>query len=434
MAKVKVPDQLNICLMAQKFPILGRASDQGFLWPIARGLAVRGHNVTVIAAKSPLGKNEVHRDGVRVFYLHEGYPNLSHLPFEEAAYRKFYELHKAEPFHLIHSIDRTARLIAHDREKLNVAVAYDVEATQMSQIFSILGMGQESVSNILATGIAVVYKFLSTFFGGDRELLSHADGVFVTSPQQRIFLERYYLYPDFHTYTVPYGIELGNLAPRPEAQGLKKQLKLSENAQVAVTLSDMTEPQEVINLLIAFEKVAIKKPNAYMIIIGNGPGWKEIEFQMLSLALGNRVIMTGALKAEEISDYVTISDVFVNLSSRSTGFEPSMIEAMAQRKVIIGSEVSPIAHIVEDGRDGFLLRPADTESLSHLLIEIFSGGLPIADIGERAREKVINLFDTRKMVHSIEEAYRQILLNTKVLKRLSSRPKIHPAEAPPAAP
>src|SRR6185312_4468703 len=104
MAKVKVPDQLNICLMAQKFPILGRASDQGFLWPIAKGLAGRGHNVTVIAAKSPLGKNEVHRDGVRVYYLHEGYPNFSHLPFEEAAYRKFYELHKAEPFHLIHSI------------------------------------------------------------------------------------------------------------------------------------------------------------------------------------------------------------------------------------------------------------------------------------------------------------------------------------------
>lgn len=434
MAKIKVPDQLNICLMAQKFPILGRATDHGFLWPIAKGLASRGHKVTVIAAKSPLGKNEVLRDGVRVFYLHEGYPNLSQMPFEKAAYKKFFDLHSVEPFHLVHSIDRSARLIAHNREKLNVAVAYDVEATQMSQIFSILGMTQESVSNFLSTGVAVVYKFLSTYFGGDRELLSDADGIFVTSPQQRIFLERYYLYPDFHTYTVPYGIELGNLAARPEAQGLKKQLKLSENSQVVVTLSDMTEPQEVINLLIAFEKVAIKKPNAHMIIIGNGPGWNEIEYQMLSLALGSRVIMTGALKADDITDYITISDVFVNLSSRSTGFEPSMIEAMAQKKVIVGSEVSPIAHIVEDGRDGFLLRPADTDSLSHLLIDIFSGSLPITDIGERAREKVINLFDTRKMVHSIEEAYRKILLNTKVLKRLNSRPRLEPQAAPPPAP
>ena len=76
MARYTLPSQLNICLIAYHFPILGRATDHGFLWPIAKGLAQRGHKVTVIAAKSPLGKAEVHRDGVRVFYLHEGFPNL----------------------------------------------------------------------------------------------------------------------------------------------------------------------------------------------------------------------------------------------------------------------------------------------------------------------------------------------------------------------
>jgi hypothetical protein len=63
------------------------------------------------------------------------------------------------------------------------------------------------------------------------------------------------------------------------------------------------------------------------------------------------------------------------------------------------------------------------------LIEIFSGGLPTADIGERACEKVTNLFDTRKMVQSIEEAYRQILLSTRVLKaqkRAARAPEIPP--------
>lgn len=420
--------------MAHKFPILGRASDHGFLWPIAKGLALRGHKVTVIAAKTPLGKPEVHRDGVRVFYLYEGYPNFGHMKFEEACYRKFKELHQQEAFHLVHSIDRSASLIGKHRQSLNVAVAYDVEATQMSQIFSILGMVQESVKSLLQTGIAVVYKFLSTYLSGDRELLLNADGVFVTSPQQRIFLERYYLYPEFHTYTVPYGIELGDLSPRPEALELRKKLKLPDNAHIAVTITDMAEPQELKNILRAFERVAVKKPNAYMIIVGNGPGWKEIEFEMLNLALGSRVLMVGALKPEEIFDCISISEVFVNMSSRSTGFEPSMIEAMAQRKLIIGSEVSPMSHIVEDGQDGFLLRPADTESLAHLLIEIFSGSLPAADIGERAREKVINLFDTRKMVHSIEDAYLKILLNTKVLQKTTMRDAQIASKTSPAPP
>jgi glycosyltransferase involved in cell wall biosynthesis len=123
--------------------------------------------------------------------------------------------------------------------------------------------------------------------------------------------------------------------------------------------------------------------------------------------------MTGALPVEEISDWIATSEVYVNLSSRTTGFEPTMIEAMAQKKVIIGSEVSPIANIVEDGVDGFLIRPADTEALSHLLIEIFSGLLPSQDIGQRARDRVMNLFDSKKMVQAIEEAYRQILLEAR---------------------
>ncbi|MEZ0392390.1 MAG: glycosyltransferase family 4 protein [Pseudobdellovibrionaceae bacterium] len=429
MKSTSLPSQLRICLIAYKFPILGRASDHGFLWPIARGLAQRGHQVTVIAAKSPLGKQEVQRDKVQVFYLHEGYPNYSEIRFETAVYQKFLQLHRENPFHLVHSIDKSAIEISRHKDELKVAVAYDVDATQMSQLFSIMGMVQESFSSLLSTGVAVLYKFLSTYFGGDRQLLKTADGIFVTNPQQRIFLERYYLYPDFHIYSAPYGVELGDLSPRPEALDLKRKLKIADNAHIVVTITDMMEPKEVINLLIAFERVAVKKPNSCMLIIGNGPGWKEIEFAMLNLALGSKVFMLGALKPEEISDCISTADVFVNMSSRSTGFEPAMIEAMAQKKVIIGSEVSPISNVVEDGRDGFLLRPADTESLAHLLIEIFSGGLPTVDIGERACEKVTNLFDTKKMVQSIEDAYQKILLNTKILKKQRTRPSPPAPEA-----
>jgi 1,2-diacylglycerol 3-alpha-glucosyltransferase len=410
MAKA-LPDQLHICLIAYKFPILGRATDHGFLWPIAKGLANRGHQVTVIAGKSPLGKPEVLRDGVRVLYLHEGFPNMAHLKFEEAVYRKFLELNEKQKFDLVHSIDRSGYKIAKNKKKFDFAMTYDVEATQMSQLFFIMGMSHETVKSILTTGFALVYKFLSTYLGGDRELLKTADGVFVTSPQQRIFLERYYLYPDFHTYTVPYGIELGDLSPKERSFELRKKLNIPESANVVLTITDMSEPDEVINLLRGFERVAVKKPNSYMIIVGNGPHWKDIEYELYQLALGGRAFMIGAQTVDETADWIATSDVYVNLSSRTTGFEPSMIEAMAQKKVVIGSEMSPIANVVEDGIDGFLIRPVDKESLASLLIEIFSGLRPIQDIGHKAREKVINLFDTKKMVNSIEEAYRKVLID-----------------------
>ncbi len=415
--KNRLPQTLNICLTSHRFPILSRATDHGFLWPIARGLAKEGHKVTVLAASSPLKKPEVVRDGVRVFFLHEGAKNLSHLSFQIAVRQRFMQLHKEEPFHIVHSIDKSGYRIGSRKKDLKVAVAYDVEATQMSQLFAIQAMKQETLGSMLSTGIATAYKFLTTYYGGDRQLLSTADGLFVTNPQQRIILERYYLYPDYHTYTVPYGIELGDLTPKEKSLELRKKLGIPENAHVASTITDMTDVQEILPLLRAFEKVAIKKPNSYLIVVGNGPKFKDIEYHVLNLALGNRVIMTGAIPAGEIDDYIVLGDVFVNMGSRSTGFEPSTLEAMAQKKVVLGSEVSPIANIIEDGRDGFLLRPADVESMSNLLVEIFSGTMPADEIGERARQKVVDLFDTPKMVQATLDAYRKILLNTGMYKK-----------------
>ncbi|QDK46678.1 glycosyltransferase family 1 protein [Bdellovibrio sp. ZAP7] len=415
--KSALPESLNICLTSHRFPILSRATDHGFLWPIARGLAREGHKVTVISANSPLKKPEVTRDGVRVFYLNEGEKNLAHLRFQMAVRQKFMQLHRETPFHIVHSIDKSGYRIGNRKKDLNVAVAYDVEATQMSQLFAILAMKQETLPSILTTGLATAYKFLTTYYGGDRQLLSTADGIFVTNPQQKIILERYYLYPDFHTYTVPYGIDLGDLTPKEQSLELRNKLNLPENSHIAVTINDMTDAHEMLPLLQAFEKVAIKKPNSYLIVVGNGPKFKDVEYQVLNLALGNRVILAGAVPASELEDYIVLGDVFINMGSRSTGFEPSTLEAMAQKKVVMGSEVSPIANIIEDGRDGFLLRPADVDSISNLLVEIFSGTMPADEIGERARQRVMDLFDTGKMVQAVIDAYRKILLNTGMYKK-----------------
>ncbi len=418
MAKIrKLPEVLNICITSHRFPILSRATDHGFLWPIARGLAREGHKVTVLAATSILKKPEIQRDGVNVYYLNEGPNNLSHLSFQMAVKQKFMELHKKDPFDIVHSIDKSGYRVASLKKEGQFAMAYDVEATQMSQLFAILAMKQDTLGSMVSTAIATAYKFLTTYYGGDQRLLSTADGIFVTNPQQRVILERYYLYPDFHTYTVPYGIELGNLTPKEQSLELKKSLGIPEHAHVAVVINDMTDLQELLPLLKAFERVAIKKPEVYLLIVGNGPKFKEVEYNVLSLALGSRVIMTGAVPSTEIENYIVLGDVYVNMGSRTTGFEPSTLEAMAQKKIVIGSEVSPIANIIDDGRDGFLLRPADVDSLSNLLVEIFSGTMPAEEIGERARQKVVDLFDTKKMAQAVLDAYKKILTNSGFYKK-----------------
>ncbi len=399
----------RVLLVGARFQILSRASDSGFLWPMAKGLARKGIDVTVFSSRSPIGKSFVERDGVKTYFLQEKDSELQHLNFEDAVLRKFTELHYQNPFDIVHSLDPSAIKVAKQKSRFKVAVCFDVEATQMSQIFSILGRGHETLGALLQMGTALAYKFMTTFFAKDRPLLKVADGIFVAHPQQRYLLERYYLYPDLKIHTLPYGFELSDFKPPENVTEIKKKWGLPENSQLAVTFSDLSESQEIIHLLMGFEKVAVKKPFSYLLIIGNGPLFKEIEYEILQRALGKRVLLLGSLSDEETLDIISISEVYINLSSRTSGFETTLIEAMAQKKVIIGSEVSPISHIIEDGLDGFLLRPADKDSLAILLIEIFSGAIPIEELGERARKKVLELFDVKKMTDLAINAYRQII-------------------------
>jgi 1,2-diacylglycerol 3-alpha-glucosyltransferase len=408
---------LRVLLVGSRFQVLSRASDGGFLWPMARGLARRGIDVTVFSSRGTIGKPFVERDGVKTYFLNDKDSSLKNLNFEEACYRKFVELHNQNPFNIIHGLDSGALKIAKNKSKFKVGVAFDVEATQMSQIFSILGRGHETLGSLLQMGVALTYKFLTTYFTTDRALINTADGMFVAHPQQRFVLERYYLYPELSIYTLPYGLELSDFKGIDDPYEVKKKWNLPENSQLAVTFSDLNEIQEILHLLSGFEKVAVKKPSSYLLIIGNGPLYKQVEFEILQKALGSRVLLLGAIAEDQALDLVGISDVYINLSSRTTGFETSLIEAMAQKKVIIGSEVSPISHIIEDGVDGFLLRPADRESLSNLLIEIFSGAIPTQELGERARKKVIELFDVKKMTDLAIDAYNQILQKAELMPR-----------------
>jgi hypothetical protein len=75
---------------------------------------------------------------------------------------------------------------------------------------------------------------------------------------------------------------------------------------------------------------------------------------------------------------------------------------------------SETKNVVEDGIDGFLIRPADTDSLANLLIEIFSGSLPTEEIGEKARQKVLEMFDTQKMILTVNNSYQKIIQNKRL--------------------
>ncbi|MBY0316152.1 MAG: glycosyltransferase family 4 protein [Bdellovibrionales bacterium] len=419
---------MNIAIIAPQFPVFGRGQNQyGFIWPILKGLVQKGHSIKVFSWSSALGEGVINQDGITTYFLSDLTKNKNILNFSSLAHDEFLKEHAKEPFHVLHSLTRDGLVIARKKKKLKLAVSFDVQATDMRRLFSFIGMSEETALSKIKNGLQISYTFLKSYFKKDRELLNFADGMFVTSPQQRILLERFYLYPELKVHTVPYSVDLQDLSLRQKSEELRKKLNVPMNAKIAITVTDMLEKTEMIHILTAFQKVAIKKSNVRLIVVGHGPHFKAIEYEMLNLALPSKVIFTGALPQYEIPDYIDLADVYINLSSRSAGFESNTFEAMAQQKIVVGSDVSALANVIENGVDGYLIRPADTEALSELVLNIFSGTSSEDAVGIRAREKVLSLFDVTQLIEHTEKAYQKTIEST---RRYSSHRSTDPTPGP----
>lgn len=108
-----------------------------------------------------------------------------------------------------------------------------------------------------------------------------------------------------------------------------------------------------------------------LIVIGDGEDKESLMSLSKDIGSENVVKFKGALPREDVFKEMEDSDVFVLVSSPET-FGMVYVEAMAKGCMVIGSSGEGIADIIEDGVNGFLCTPNNTEELKKKLVEIVS--------------------------------------------------------------
>lgn len=409
--RTPIPEKLHICMIAQKFPILGMAGAHSFLWPIAKKMVSLGHSVSVISWKNSQSKTYIDQDGVRAYFLGHIYEKADLKNFAELCHKQFAQLHKIQSFDIVHSIDKTGLLIAQNKKTYQTPVVFDIEATAISQYLFLMSLSQDNVPSFIKIHFNLIYRFVTNFFKYDKKLLNQASAVFVSSPLQKDILERYFLYPDYHTYLVPYGVDVQDFSLQEKSPILQQKLLIPKQAKILLAISNMSELTGIQSLLKAFVKVAIKKSSTRLIIIGSGPNYKNIQRLILDLALGNHVILLGQVPNLELMDYIALSDIFISLTPHSSGFDPNLINAMVQRKIIIGADINPISSLIQNNVNGFLTKPSDINTLSkHLLNSVFDTQSTL-ELRQKAQSTVHKLFNLNTMAKQTLKAYNSILKN-----------------------
>ena len=162
----------------------------------------------------------------------------------------------------------------------------------------------------------------------------------------------------------------------------------------------------------AFKMVVNRFPKAKLIIVGDGILRPDIEAKIKELNLDENVIMSGY--REDIPEILASLDISLHTSIWE-GMPIAIIEAMLSAKPIIATRVGGIPELIEDGVSGLLVPALQAGALSASMERLINDKTLAANMGEVARARAKERFNSDVMMGSITNLYDSFI-NFKRLK------------------
>ena len=133
-------------------------------------------------------------------------------------------------------------------------------------------------------------------------------------------------------------------------------------------------------LIAALPEVLIINPKVRLLLVGGGPQEQRLKQQVILLGLEGKVIFTGRVPHNEVGNYYSLVDLLVyprkkmRLTELVTPLKP--LEAMAQGKLVLASDVGGHKELITDNENGFLFEADNMDHLAQRIIDILSANSP----------------------------------------------------------
>ena len=204
------------------------------------------------------------------------------------------------------------------------------------------------------------------------------------------------------------GIEMDRFHPVSvqEKNRLRAGWGLHEDDAVIGMVSKLWEGKGHAFLLRAFKEIKEEKPQARLVIVGEGYLMESLKTLVSRMGLSEAVIFTGFL--EDVPQIIATFDVAV-LPSYFEGMGRVLLEAMAMEKPVVGTRVGGIPDLIEEGLNGYLVSPGNEKELASAVVKILNDRDLALKMGQTGRKKMTDRFSAESMVRSIEEVYSELL-------------------------
>jgi glycogen synthase len=129
------------------------------------------------------------------------------------------------------------------------------------------------------------------------------------------------------------------------------------------------------DLIAAMPLLAERRPKARLLLVGGGPMEEALKVQAGASPVADRIRFVGRVPHEEVERYYALIDILayprkaMRLTELVTPLKP--LEAMAQRKLVVASNVGGHRELIEDAVTGTLFPAGDPAALAAALADLF---------------------------------------------------------------
>ncbi|ETA66808.1 glycosyltransferase [Methanolobus tindarius DSM 2278] len=175
-------------------------------------------------------------------------------------------------------------------------------------------------------------------------------------------------------HIIPMGIDPSKLISNETTNDLKLKYELNDSF-VVLFVGRLVEVKGCKYLINAFKDVVEEYSKAKLIVVGSGYMEEELKELVAFHSLNEKVLFSGFVSSDLISDYYNLADIvvvpsIVDSSGFQEGFPVVVMESLVTGKPIIATKTNGIMEIIHDEYNGILVEQKNENQISDKILKL----------------------------------------------------------------
>jgi len=200
-----------------------------------------------------------------------------------------------------------------------------------------------------------------------------------------------------------------------ERAKIREKLNIGSN-EVAIGYAGAFSPEEGLSFLLeAFKRLSQRHENIKLVLLGgrNVLGSDNIPQLINELGLKERVILIPPQPYELMPGYLSALDIAcspkVDCPANRAADPIRVYEYMSVGLPVVASAMGETTNVIENGYDGFLVKPGDEDDLERILEYVIHNLDSLQEVRRKAREKVIKNYTQEVILKKLETQLKKLV-------------------------